>query len=311
LKTSVPGLRRIRQNLRCLPLVAGSKMQISNLFREILMCIKVTCLFPIKFVDYSTEVMYQKIAEERNIKKIQGKKYMFRQGRIFIVIYSKAVEQISEKEKIENMKNCMDAYRKAAYDIDDPEKLYEIIKLESNVMTDKIKKWKRTAFDPRMGRRTETEWYDEVRGDGKFEYLKPSRKEIDEEVAQLNYKSWRKEENQKMEIILRVDAHKMSTDKEAIIDTATLEITKEILDAIIGSQSEFIAEFKVCCKSLKKDMKLIQVMIRRRLKPKIKYMNKFRRKKGKISHFGLLSKRHIRPKTYKRDLFLKLMSTQE
>jgi hypothetical protein len=48
-----------------------------------------------------------------------------------------------------------------------------------------------------------------------------------------------------------------------------LELTKVILDTIIEEQSESIAEFKIHYRLSKKDRKLIQIMIRWKLNPKM------------------------------------------
>jgi hypothetical protein len=65
------------------------------------------------------------------------------------------------------------------------------------------------------------------------------------------------------------------------------KLTKENLDNIIKNQLESIAEFKIYFRSVRKDKKLIQTLVRWKLKPKIKYRNKLRKKKGKISQFGI------------------------
>jgi hypothetical protein len=81
------------------------------------------------------------------------------------------------------------------------------------------------------------------------------------------------------------------------------KLTKEILDTIIKNQLESIAEFKIYFRSRKKDTKLIQTMVRWKLKPKIKYRNKLMKKKGKNSQFGIPFRKNISQKIYKEKLF--------
>jgi hypothetical protein len=75
-----------------------------------------------------------------------------------------------------------------------------------------------------------------------------------------------------MEIIERESIQEMkSISQEFISDIATLKLTREALSAIIGSHMEFTADLKFYYKLLKNDRKLIHIMIRWKLKPKIRW----------------------------------------
>jgi cell division protein YceG involved in septum cleavage len=65
------------------------------------------------------------------------------------------------------------------------------------------------------------------------------------------------------------------------------KLTKEILNIIIKDPLESMAEFKIYFRSVRKDKKLIQTMVKWKLKRKIKYKNKLKKKKCKISQFGI------------------------
>jgi hypothetical protein len=65
------------------------------------------------------------------------------------------------------------------------------------------------------------------------------------------------------------------------------KLTKEILENIIKDLLDSIADFKIYFRTTNKNRKLIKTIIRWKLKPKIKYRNKLREKKGKINQFGI------------------------
>jgi hypothetical protein len=153
LGTLVPGLRGIRKNLKYLPFAAGCDIQKGDLFREIAMCINLTNQLPTKFVDYSISVMYQKIAEEKSLLEKQGKRYFFTQEKKFAIICLKTTQESSAKGKLDDLKKCVDTYSRMVNAIFDPERLYKIIKFENSVILEMIKKWKATAFGPRIGRK--------------------------------------------------------------------------------------------------------------------------------------------------------------
>jgi hypothetical protein len=62
--------------------------------------------------------------------------------------------------------------------INDPGRLYAIVEYEVESILTRIKIWKMAAFGPRMGRRTEMEWYEEVKVEKKFQYDEANREEI-------------------------------------------------------------------------------------------------------------------------------------